>query len=334
MRNLFIWENPIDWSYMYPIAKYLRGDCIFVRRHRTEDDPHGIIHGDLDYFNPDNILVFRYDTFKMIEHLPGKKYQLYHGLADKGFKCIGGQIWRLGMHYDYFIEAGPYYRDRMITHGGVPSDRVVALGYPKLDTYDHYVRCRTKTISNLGLNPNHPIIFYAPSCREQNSLYSYLDAQFQGEVLENCLPEIIPPGTQASLIIKLHDEIPRLQTKIKELMDPRIVFVKDYTSVPYLAAANIVLSDCSSIMLEAMAVNKPVIQYINNEKNFCKTTCDWWDYTHQVHNLRELREAVILCLQNPDVKKDRREYYRDKMFVNLHCAGQLVANFIEEHTGK
>lgn len=330
MVNLFIWEEPVDWMYMSPVARHLSGDNIFLRRTRTKANPEGLLEASTAFYKPDNVLVFRYDSFKLIRDLPGIKYQLYHGVADKGFKYLGGQILQLGMNYDFFIEAGPYYEDRMVRIGGLPQERVVALGYPKLDTFPAYRQNKVKILESLGLDPSKRTMFYAPTCREQNSIYSFLDAQFQGEILGDHLTEIIPDELNMNLIIKLHDEIPWMEERIKALNDPSIIFVKDYDSVKYTAAADVVLSDCSSIMLEAMAGDVPVIQYINNPKNFpFKDSCDLWDYTTKVHNLRELRDAIRYHHQHPRYKHRLRAHYTKEMFYNLFDAGRLVASFIE-----
>ena len=328
MRNVFIWEGAIDWSYITPIAKHLSGENFYLMKKSGLNEDKAFTKS-LEYYKPDNIIAFRYETFNMIKDTKAIKYQFYHGVSDKGFKYVGGQMWRLGMHYDYFVEAGEYGKEQMINKGKIPADHVVALGYPKLDTYKFHYENRFNTREELGIGKYDKVLFYAPTCREENSLYSYMDVKFDGEELGQHLENIVPKDWY--LVIKTHDDMGWLDKKIKELNNPRIKYVKDYSSSKYLAIANILLGDFSSINLEAMAIGKPVIQYINCEERYKnRAPCDWWDYTIKVHNLTGLHAAIQQYIANPILKINEMETARKLMFNNLFSAGKKVAEFIEE----
>ena len=78
------------------------------------------------------------------------------------------------------------------------------------------------------------------------------------------LMEIIPGIIQDDefWLIKFHELMDKnLVNEFKQKLDSNVHFIKDFDITPYMHAADLMISDTSSVFYEFMLLDKPVISY-------------------------------------------------------------------------
>jgi hypothetical protein len=183
-----------------------------------------------------------------LNHGTGIKTILYRNLA----ACPGHR-------YQIFVE-GPYRRDRILAAGVLGRSEVHVVGLPKLDGYfqGRYAD-RAGLLRGLGLDPARPTLLFAPTYKP-TCLYEVRDALFDAT------------RGRCNLIVKLHHYswmghyAPHRQHRIYESAvrgNPHAVLLPptEYNIVPYMAAADVLLSEASSTVFDFLALGKTGIVY-------------------------------------------------------------------------
>jgi hypothetical protein len=192
------------------------------------------------------------------------RVNFFHGVAGK-YDLDSPSGLPLGLEeYDHvaFIN-----RDRMwryLAAGLVSQEQAVLVGYPKLDRlasggYDPAAVRRT-----LELAEDRPVALYAPTYSSASSLH------LAGEAIVRAL---VARGF--GVIVKLHDRSldpdPRYSAGIhwrgrfadltRELGSSRVRFVEVADACPLLAAADIMVTDHSSIGFEYLVLDRPLVVF-------------------------------------------------------------------------
>jgi CDP-glycerol glycerophosphotransferase (TagB/SpsB family) len=90
--------------------------------------------------------------------------------------------------------------------------------------------------------------------------------------------------------------------------------------MPYLKAADVLISDASSVIFEYLALDRPIILLTNPDRrsvaHFDPNGIEWrWrDVGAEVHDVGDLPAAVSAALDNPVLGVDRRAHYRQELF--------------------
>jgi CDP-glycerol glycerophosphotransferase (TagB/SpsB family) len=104
--------------------------------------------------------------------------------------------------------------------------------------------------------------------------------------------------------------------------DPDVHLIDDRAAdvMPYLKAADVLVSDASSVIFEYLALDRPIVLITNPERHgvahFDPNGIEWrWrDVGTEVHDVAELPAAVSAALANPAFRADRRAHYRQQLF--------------------
>jgi len=164
-----------------------------------------------------------------------------------------------GHRYQIFVE-GQYRVDRLRESGALGRSEVHLIGLPKLDHFfQGRFSDRERLLRALGLDPALPTVLFAPTYKP-TCLYEVKDAIFQAT------------EGRANLIIKLHHYswmgkyAPHRQHRIFEKRVPRhphavLLPMTEYNIVPYMAAADTLLSEASSTVFDFLAMGKTGIIY-------------------------------------------------------------------------
>ncbi|MBV5350385.1 CDP-glycerol glycerophosphotransferase family protein, partial [bacterium] len=124
------------------------------------------------------------------------------------------------------------------------------------------------------------------------------------------------------LVIKLHtmtDSLIVEQHRQLAATHPRIRFVEEIDVTPAMAAADILISDVSSVLVEFMGLNRPVVA-VNNPRqqeyeNYQADDIEYRvrDACLQVTDIEGLLEAVARSIQQPEELARHRMRYAEAL---------------------
>lgn len=190
-----------------------------------------------------------------------RRINFFHGVAGKyDLDNPNG----LPMGFEYYDRVAFINRDRMERYlaAGVVNLRQAALvGYPKLDGLASGRIDGRTTRTALGLDPSRPTALYAPTYSPASSLH------LAGEAIIRSLH-----AAGFNVIVKLHDRSldpdPRYsagidwRARMRQIEQPgRIRHVEGPDSSPYLAAADVMVTDHSSVGFEYLVLNRPLLVF-------------------------------------------------------------------------
>ena len=185
------------------------------------------------------------------------------------------------VNYDVHFLTGPLHREQyehMFRLHGLATDKyqLLDIGYPKSDALHQGRFERSSVLEGLGLDANRRTILYAPAWDPGGSLRS-----FGGEVIEQLLAV-----ENANVIVKLHpvSHTPASSPSYEFYTggvnwverfrqyesNERFRHVAEFQVDPLLVAADVLVTDFSSVALEFVGLDKPII-YIDCPEYFEKT---------------------------------------------------------------
>ncbi len=250
-----------------------------------------------------------------------RKVQIFHGVSFKNY-CIKERALR----YDRLFLPGPYHWRRFIESGLVKEDdaRLLLIGLPKLDRLVDGSLDRRAILEELHLDPARPTVLYAPTGDRGNSLFR------QGEEILAALLQL-----PVNLIVKPHDHADpderctidwpaRLRATRKE----GFAAVLHSDVVPLLYAADLLVTDASSVAFEYTLLDRPVV-FIDVPEIIEGTEAPMMDLSTWgrkggdiVREPAELEELVPRLLENPGEKSAIRRAIAADLFYEPGKATQ------------
>ena len=179
-----------------------------------------------------------------------ERIQLFHGVSFRNMA-----VRRDVLVYDRLFLTGPYMR-RLFTEQQMLRDRdprLVNVGFPKLDRLVDGSLDRAALLKRMGFSGRRPVILYAPTGQKDNSL------EHTGEaVLER-----LRATNKYDILIKLHDH-PRDRStdwpsRLAPLLDAHTRMASGLDVVPYMYAADLLLTDASSVSNEFALLDRPMV---------------------------------------------------------------------------
>lgn len=233
--------------------------------------------------------------------LPGIKVQLFHGVGveKRSHYCIRHL-------FDVYCTSGPLvtarYEALARRHGYF---RVEETGWPK---FDHILATRPASATNpYRRNGVRHVVLYAPTFSRRLQSAEDLSALF---------PEVV--RDDECWLLKFHERMPpALVSRFRGLDRANVVLLGPGDITPALHAADVMISDTSSVVYEFLCLDKPVITYRARAN------------VHKALNIEQpaaLRPAVDLLLSNPDHGRAAREAVLRA--VNPYLEGQVAANVL------
>lgn len=245
-------------------------------------------------------------------HLPKSLFiHTRHGLASKG---IPARSFRAA---DYVCVTSNFIRDEFIQRGIRPRREYWPVGYIQMDNLLSSPR-------PAEVPPGRRVILYAPTWHHGLSSLPMLSDQV--------LQLLRPPRDDTLLVIKPH---PLVQEGADPVVAPwmerlrrlchghsNIHLIEDRSTdvMPWLNAADLLITDASSVQLEFLALNRPII-LINNPERFQSPHFDpqgyewsWRDMGEAVDSVDQLPAAIARALDKPKIGESVRLRYRDRLF--------------------
>jgi CDP-glycerol glycerophosphotransferase (TagB/SpsB family) len=242
------------------------------------------------------------------------------------------------IRYQVFVE-GQYRVDCLHQAKAVGRSTIHKVGLPKLDPlYWPGFPTREAILRRLGLDPTRPTVLFAPT--------------YKPTCLDIVREQILPSTTDYNLIIKLHQYswrgkyAPHWHHTIYERAVPQyphavLIPVDDYNILPYMHAADTLISEASSTMFDFVALQKTGIIFVlpgeplmhhDGEALLTETPQHFLAeaFLHIAHP-SEIRSAIAEALRDDPQRRERVRQQREYLFYGLDGqASQRIKTIIEQ----
>ena len=269
-RILFTGYAPIHFICFLPVYKLLKAEErveLYLSGGFKQDDGEEVsysLEGFYDRFPVDQSRVItlkeaRKEHFDVLvsAHLSdslwpgsvGKKVQIFHGVS---FKNLA--VREKALRYDILCLPGRYHAELYRRSGFIRPDGPLCLltGMPKTDPLVSGPFDRDGLLRGMGMDTGLPTLLFAPTGEKHNALDT-----MGVEVIRAIA------GTNAyNLLVKPHDHPKKAVdwfTELKPLETSRVRVVRDRDVIPYLRAADLLLTDASSVAVEYTLMDRPIV---------------------------------------------------------------------------
>ncbi len=277
-------------------------------------------------FQPDVTLIAD-SVYPWVQNC-GKLVHIGHGVLCKGQYYTKTQTALRENSADVVCVPGDYHASLMRQ---ILTKPVIATGMSKLDPLFSGQLKRDEILQDFGLPLDFKYILFAPTFNDELSSIPFT---------MNRITDVIPDD-KTILLIKLHGST---KQEYKDMyaglpaVDPRVVYIDLLDITPFLAVADLMISDVSSAMMEFAALAKPIVLFNNpNWKSYTNYNPSDIEFTlrnigSQVNSLAEIVSAVKDIFAGNDPYKDDRKNISDAMFANKYDgkATQKILNIVEE----
>ena len=214
----------------------------------------------------------------MIPHRKGTKVvQMWHALGaikKFGWQTVGkdggssektARLMRMHHGYDYVVCASDVTADHFCEAFKTRRDKIVKYGLPRIDyiksvvSGDRHDDTARKIISKYPqLGRGKKTILYAPTFRRGKAV----DVQ---SLVDSIDPEAF------DLVVKLHP-LYRADTSEQGTGSKGVIYDEDFSSYDWLSVADIIVSDYSSLVIEAALADKPLYIYAYDLEDYMINT--------------------------------------------------------------
>ncbi len=351
-RILFTGYAPIHFVCFLPVYKRLENDPsveIFLSggfKSGKGDDVTFTQEGFYDPFPVNRERVLPIDQIKdedfdvlVSSHLSDtlfprsakKTVQIFHGVS---FKNLA--VREKALRYDYLCLPGEYHARLYRENGFIREDgsKCILTGVAKADPLVSGELDRSATLKAIDLDPALPTLLFAPTGEHHNALDT-----MGVEVIEAIAKE-----GKWNLMIKPHDHPKKQIDWFKELApfeDDKVRLVKDKDVIPYLHAADLLITDASSVAVEYTVMDRPII-FLHVPKLFKKLkkrapALDLDTYGRKigviVNEAADVPCQIAESLSNPDREGEIRRKMAKDIFYSPGSAVENVTNVILHAAG-
>ncbi len=284
-----------------------------------------------------DVLVCAHLSDSLFPRSAGHTVQIFHGVS---FKNLA--VRDKALRFDTLCLPGRYhaelYRETGLVRRGGP--RYLITGFPKVDPLragaeaGARARDRRALLTGLGLDPAVPTLLLAPTGDKHNAL----------ETMGEELIEAIGADGRFNLLVKPHDH-PKLGIdwfrELAPLEGARVRLVRDRDVVPYLAAADLLLTDASSVAVEFTLLDRPII-FLDVPRLFQRVekrapNLDLTTYGRRIGAIVErpgdVVAAVTTALADPGREREIRQAMARHVFWDPGHAADRVAGVVLNAAG-
>lgn len=268
---LFTGYAPVHFLCFRPLYERLcalHGVEVFVSGGLRTATPNGFVYDTAALFRPFGIPEHR---MLAVEDLPhrrfdvlycankriiappenfGAKIQIFHGVS---FRNRGVRPENLA--YDFLFLIGPYMHRKFVETGMLSANdpRAVAIGFPKTDPLLDGSLDRRAIRASHGWTGERPVLLYAPTGEAYNSL----------ETIGIEMIQRLQASARYDLLIKPHDHPKNADidwyTRLARYEDAHTRLVRECDVIPLLAAADLLITDASSVANEFALLDRPIV---------------------------------------------------------------------------
>ncbi len=249
-----------------------------------------------------------------------RKINFFHGVAGKyDLECPTGLPLSLAQ-YDRIAFPNAGRMQRYLAASLVRPEQAVLVGFPKLDALvNSHVPTHIKAAS-LGLDASARTVLYAPTFSPESSLHSHG---------EDIVRSLLSKGL--NVIVKLHDRSldpdpvysggQNWRSRLEAFAGPKFLFASDGDATDYLLAADVLVTDHSTIGFEFCALDRPLIVFDvpallvaarvdPGKARMLRSAAE------VVTGAGELHGAVDRCLHAPGARREQRRQAVEDVFYD------------------
>ncbi len=251
-------------------------------------------------FNPDAVIV---PGNIVPDYWPGIKVQIFHGLGEEK-----RGHYRINNLFDMYCTPGPLMTNKFIAlKNRHKSFQVIETGWPKLDRLNPSVNI-SKRKSEFGFDPEKPVILYAPTFSPRygsakgllNEIRGLQDQRFQW-------------------LVKFHSLMNKSIISGFALLENNSFKINRSDDIlPLMEAADILLTDTSSVAYEYLLLDRPIITFRTTTRS---------DKGINLLEPVDLRGALERSLLDPDEYSWNRSVYRD--MIHPYNDGQSAPRVLQ-----
>lgn len=214
----------------------------------------------------------------------------------------------------------------MYKRGFKYNGNIMLSGSPRNDALINNLELnKSKVRKKFNISSKTKILLYAPTFRNNYDKNPY-DINFN-----NLIKKIQLVGEDWKVFIKLH---PRLQgSNISKKFDSKYINVTDYPDIQELiCACDLLVTDYSSTMFEAMIIDKPVLLYANDIESYLDERGMYFSFDELPFELCKNNNEISLLNKN-FFSNIESNYKIFKEKIGLHEKGdasKIVVDYIEK----
>ncbi len=253
--------------------------------------------GEAISYNPDFVLV----PGNFVDYrIPGIKVEIFHGLGVE--KAAHYKIRHL---FDVYLTSGPFVTEK---YNQLQQKHkyfyVKETGWPKVDHILNFPKQNIR--KSLNLPEDKKIVLFAPT---------HSSKMQSATALMPIIPQIIQ--TDEIWLVKFHELMSKEISEKFSQQNANIIQINSADITPYLHAADLLISDTSSVIYEFMTLDKPIITY---------NTTGRVDKGINISEPTELRAAIDQSWQNPtEFSANRKDHLSQ---INPYLNGEICQNVL------
>lgn len=329
-RILVDGRTPVNYTMVAPVHRAMSADARVDFYFTASEEPHrlqGIYAGapaSARLVTPRRAALLKFDAYVasdfMWATLPRgtRRVQVFHGVGGKyGFDAptTSMRVW------DRLLFVNERRLRNFIAAGAIDpdSDAIRLVGMPKVDCLVDGSLRRDDVLRGLDLDPSRPTVLYAPTWSPASSLNAF------GVDLVRALL-----ARPVNLVVKLHDRSRDLREQYSggrdwmAALEPVVAsgagrLVSGHDICPYLAAADVMITDHSSAGFEYLLLDRPLvrihrpalIEMANIHADYVTLLAEASESTHA---LEDTLAAVDAALASPGRKSATRRAIAEELF--------------------
>lgn len=263
-------RTPVNYVMVAPIVRAMQGDARVQFCFTASEEPRRMREiyreaASASLLHPMRASTMKFDAYLASDFMWATllrdtcRIQTFHGVGGKyGFDAPTTSM----REWDRLFFVNRRRLANFIKAGAIDADSpaIRLIGYPKADCLVDGSLDRQGILAGLGLAPDRPTVLYAPTWSPASSLNTMGEDVVRG---------LLSLGT--NLIVKLHDRSLDLReqysggvdwaARLRPLLDGgRAVLASGHDISPYLAAADIMITDHSSAGFEFLLRDRPIVR--------------------------------------------------------------------------
>lgn len=313
-------------GWLRPKRKIFENETVFSE---FDVDPADVIKTGSRDRTPYEVYVSSNESTRIQPRNSRLSVQIYHGVSFRNFAVNSDYL-----RFDKLFFPGRYMMEQYVARGFLKPDdpRIEIMGMPKLDRLVDGTIRREDVLTGLGLDSSRPTVLWCPTGARHNS-YELLGHEGFKAI----------EAAGVNLIVKLHDHphLKRGESREEVLsfarsgLGPNSRLVDHSDVAPLLVAADLLVSDASSVAYEYCILDRPIVfvdvpkllgDRAKSENSAMDTETHGRNVGRIVQGGGEMTAVIREELGQPSALSARRRAAAEHIFYQPGTAAQRMAD--------